>query len=147
MSLLQVLIFQMPWHKSSLSCQYFALNAILILDIAYTRRWNVTEIVKLSIKLKVSHNWELVYCRIYFTNIFSIFIIFSLYEKCFKTNYLQEIDIVILRTLSKNQDTAYTWNVLDSAYTFYFYYLCSLNEHPKKGLSLIFFIKFVYSFL
>jgi hypothetical protein len=102
---------RMPWHKSSLSCQYFALNAILILDTAYTRRWNVTEIEKLSIKLKFSHNWKLVYCtRIYFTNIFSIFVILSLNEKCLNTNYVQEIDIMILRTLwKKNQDTAYTF--------------------------------------
>jgi hypothetical protein len=77
MSLLLVLIFQMPWHKSSLSRQYFALNAgFWILGTP-----GVTEIEKLSIILKVSHNWKLVYCRIYFTNIFSIFIIFPRVQK------------------------------------------------------------------
>jgi hypothetical protein len=89
-SLLLVLIFKMPWHKSSLSRQYFALNAILILDTAYTRCWNVTEIEKLSIKLKVSHNWKLVYCRTCFINIFSIFVIFPLYEKYFETNFYRK---------------------------------------------------------
>jgi hypothetical protein len=93
----------MPWHKSSPSCQYFALNAILIPDNVYPRRWNVREIEKVSIKLKVSHNWKWVYCRIYFTNVFSIFVIFPLYKKCLKTNLLQEIDNMIVRTLSKKK--------------------------------------------
>jgi hypothetical protein len=49
MSLLLVFVFQMALHNSSLSRQHFALNANLILDTV-----NVTEIEKLSIKLKVS---------------------------------------------------------------------------------------------
>jgi hypothetical protein len=44
-------------------------NAILILDTAYTRRWNVIEIEKLSIRNLVLYDWELVYCRICFKNI------------------------------------------------------------------------------
>jgi hypothetical protein len=64
----------MFWSNSVLFCQYFALNAILILDSAYTRHWNVTENEQISIKLAVLNDWKLSCCRILFKNIFSTFV-------------------------------------------------------------------------
>jgi hypothetical protein len=94
MSLLLVLIFQMPWHKSSLSpkCDFYSGYCV----------HPVTEIEKLSIKLIVSHSWKLFYCRIRFINKFSIFVIFPMYEKCLKTNFLQEINIIWYCVHSQN---------------------------------------------
>jgi hypothetical protein len=77
----------MPWHNYFLSRQYYALNAIWILDTSYTR----------SVKCKlrncqlnwVSDDWKLVYCKIHFKNIFSIYVLFPLFEKCLCTDSIK----------------------------------------------------------
>jgi hypothetical protein len=104
------------------------------MDSAYTLSWNDTEIEKLSIKLKVSDDLKLVIWR----KVYLILCSFPMYVKCLKTHnillYFQKIDILMLRTLSKNLNISYTcseaWFMIGQVKCW-----CSTSKTPPKDVN------------